>query len=237
MLCNLAGFGLGKIKPGSVGTPVPGYDVQVMSADGELLGPNEEGLIVIRLPLGPGFMPTLWQDDQDFIDTYLSMFDGYYLTGDGGYKDEDNYFYIMGRIDDVINVSGHRLSTGEMEEIVADHPAVAECAVVGIADELKGQRPVGFVVLKDGYEDSVETLEADLVKTIREKVGAIAVFKTVVVVKRLPKTRSGKTLRKVIRKMADGEEFKMPSTIEDPMTLDEIRESLKQMKVGVAFAE
>jgi propionyl-CoA synthetase len=141
----------------------------------------------------------------------------------------------MGRIDDVINVSGHRLSTGEMEEIVADHPAVAECAVVGIADELKGQRPVGFVVLKDGYEDAVETLEQDLVKTIREKVGAIAVFKTVVVVKRLPKTRSGKTLRKVIRKMADGEQFKMPSTIEDPKTLDEIRENLKQMKVGVAF--
>ena len=237
MLCNLAGFGLGKIKPGSVGTPVPGYDVQVMNADGELLGPNEEGLIVIRLPLGHGFMPTLWQDDEDFITTYLSMFEGYYLTGDGGYKDEDNYFYIMGRIDDVINVSGHRLSTGEMEEIVADHPAVAECAVVGIADELKGQRPVGFVVLKDGYEDAVETLEQDLVKTIREKVGAIAVFKTVVVVKRLPKTRSGKTLRKVIRKMADGEEFKMPSTIEDPKTLDEIRENLKQMKVGVAFKE
>jgi len=237
MLCNLAGFGLGEIKPGSVGTPVPGYDVQVMSADGKLLGPNEEGLIVIRLPLGPGFMPTLWQDDEDFITTYLSMFEGYYLTGDGGYKDEDNYFYIMGRIDDVINVSGHRLSTGEMEEIVADHPAVAECAVVGIADELKGQRPVGFVVLKDGYEDAVETLEQDLVKTIREKVGAIAVFKTVVVVKRLPKTRSGKTLRKVIRKMADGEEFKMPSTIEDPKTLEEIRENLKQMKVGVAFKD
>lgn len=237
MLCNLAGFGLGKIKPGSVGRPVPGYDVQVMSADGELLGPDQQGLVVIRLPLGPGFMPTLWQDDQDFIDTYLSPFEGYYLTGDGGYKDQDNYFYIMGRIDDVINVSGHRLSTGEMEEILADHPAVAECAVVGIADELKGQRPVGFVVLKDAHGQAVQTLEQDLVQSIREKVGAIAVFKTVVVVKRLPKTRSGKTLRKVIRKMADGEEFKMPSTIEDPKTLDEIRENLRQMKVGVAFRD
>ncbi len=235
MLCNMAGYGLDKIKPGSVGKPVPGYDIQVISPDGKILGPNEEGLIVIRLPLGPGCLPTLWQDDEDFINSYLSMYEGFYLTGDGGYRDEDNDFYIMGRIDDVINVSGHRLSTGEMEEIVAAHPAVAECAVVGIADDLKGQRPVGFVVIKDGWEDAAETLEDELVKEIRGKVGPIAVFKSVVIVKRLPKTRSGKTLRKVIRKMADGEEFKMPSTIEDPKTIDELRQSMEQKKVGVAF--
>ena len=235
MLCNMAGYGLSPIKPGSVSRPVPGYDVRIVDGNGKVLGPGEEGYVVVKLPLAPGSFPTLWNDDKRFRESYLSHFDGYYMTGDGGYRDEENYFYITGRIDDVINVAGHRLSTSEMEEIVATHPAVAECAVVGIEHQLKGQRPVGMVVLKDGETISQEELEKELVALIREKIGAIAFFKTAIIVNRLPKTRSGKTLRKIIRKMADGQTFDMPSTIEDPVTLDELREYLKKNKVGMAF--
>lgn len=235
MLANMAGLGLKPIKSGSSSTPVPGYDIQIMGENGQILGPNQEGYVVIKLPLAPGCFPTLWKEDERFRKGYLSKFEGYYLTGDGGYKDEDNYFYIMGRVDDVINVSGHRLSTGEMEEIVAANPVVAECAVVGIADKLRGQRPVALVVLKDGRNISREELEAQLVKSIRETIGAIAYFKSAVIVKRLPKTRSGKILRKIIRNIADGVHFEMPSTIDDPMILEEIRDVLHAHKIGAEF--
>lgn len=235
MLANMAGLGLKTIKPGSSSTPVPGYDIQIMGEEGQLLDANMEGYVVIKLPLAPGCLPTLWKDDDRFHKSYLSRFEGFYLTGDGGYKDEDNYFYIMGRVDDVINVSGHRLSTGEMEEIVAANPAVAECAVVGIADKLRGQRPVALVVLKDSKPISQEELEAQLIQSIREKIGAIAYFKSAIIVKRLPKTRSGKILRKIIRNIADGVHFEMPSTIDDPLILEEIRTSLHAYKIGLEF--
>jgi propionyl-CoA synthetase len=235
MLANMAGLGLKPVKPGSSSTPVPGYDIQIMGENGQTLGPHQEGYVVIRLPLAPGCFPTLWKDDERFKKGYLSKFEGYYLTGDGGYKDEDNYFYIMGRVDDVINVSGHRLSTGEMEEIVAANPAVAEGAVVGIADKLRGQRPIALVVLKDRKDISQEVLEKQLIQSVREKIGAIAYFKSAVIVKRLPKTRSGKILRKIIRNIADGAHFEMPSTIDDPLILEEIRDTLKANKIGAEF--
>ncbi len=235
MLANMAGLGLQPIKPGSSCTPVPGYEVQILDEEGQVLGAGEEGYVVVKLPLAPGSLPTLWQDDERFRSAYLDRFEGYYLTGDGGYRDADNYFYIMGRVDDVINVSGHRLSTGEMEEMVAAHPAVAECAVVGIADALRGQRPVALVVLKDRQDISQESLETELVQSIREKIGALACFKSAIIVKRLPKTRSGKILRKIIRKIADSEPFEPPSTIDDPLILDEIRATMKENKLGAEF--
>jgi propionyl-CoA synthetase len=206
-----------------------------MGEDGQILGSHQEGYVVIKLPLAPGCLPTLWKDDERFHKSYLSRFEGYYLTGDGGFKDDDNYFYIMGRVDDVINVSGHRLSTGEMEEIVAADQAVAECAVVGIADKLKGQRPIALVVLKDGKNISQEALESRLIQSVRDKIGAIACFKSAIIVNRLPKTRSGKILRKIIRNIADGVHFEIPSTIDDPMILEEIGDVLKEYKIGSEF--
>ncbi|TVP49970.1 MAG: acetate--CoA ligase [Mongoliibacter sp.] len=235
MLANMAGLGLKTVKPGSSSTPVPGYDIQIMGEDGQILDTHQEGYVVIKLPLGPGCLPSLWKDDERFQKSYLSRFEGYYLTGDGGYKDEENYFYIMGRVDDVINVSGHRLSTGEMEEIVAADPAVAECAVVGIADKLRGQRPVALVVLKDGKDISQAEIEKQLIQSVRDKIGAVAYFKSAILVKRLPKTRSGKILRKIIRNIADGVHFEIPSTIDDPKILDEIREVLRENKIGSEF--
>jgi propionyl-CoA synthetase len=184
-------------------------------------------MIVVKLPLPPANLPTLWQDDQRFLNSYMDPYPGYYLTGDGGYLDEENYVFVMGRVDDVINVAGHRLSTGGMEEILARHPDVAECAVVGAGDDLKGQVPVGMVVLKSGVTRSHEEIIAELVQMVRKDLGAVASFKKAVVVKRLPKTRSGKVLRGTMRKIADGEEFKIPSTIDDPVILDEIGDSLK----------
>lgn len=235
MVANMMGIEAFPIKAGSATKAVAGYEVAVLSEEGQVLIANQEGFIAVKLPLPPGCLPTLWQDDERFIASYLSTFEGYYLTGDGGYKDEDDYVYIMGRIDDVINVAGHRLSTGEMEEIVSSHPAIAECAVVGIADDLRGQRPVGLVVLKDGYELTEEEVENALVALIREKIGAVAFFRNAVVVKRLPKTRSGKILRKTIRKIADGEHYSIPSTIDDPLILTEIHDKLKERGVGIAF--
>lgn len=235
MVANMMGIEAFPIKAGSATKAVAGYEVAVLSEEGQVLIANQEGFIAVKLPLPPGCLPTLWQDDERFISSYLSTFEGYYLTGDGGYKDEDDYVYIMGRIDDVINVAGHRLSTGEMEEIVSSHPAIAECAVVGIADDLRGQRPVGLVVLKDGYELTEEEVENALVALIREKIGAVAFFRNAVVVKRLPKTRSGKILRKTIRKIADGEHYSIPSTIDDPLILTEIHDKLKERGVGIAF--
>jgi len=222
-------------KAGSAGLPVCGYDIEIFSEDGVDLGSNKEGSVVAKLPLPPGCLPTLWNNDERFRKGYLEKFPGYYLTGDGGHKDDDGYFYIMGRIDDVINVAGHRLSTGQMEELVAMHESVAECAVVGISDELRGQRPVALVLLKDGTSIEEKKLEEELIATIREKIGAVAFFKNATIVKRLPKTRSGKILRKIICHIADGVEYSMPSTIDDPLILTEISDKLKERKIGMAF--
>lgn len=237
MVASMVGYGIMPAKPGSAGKPVCGYKVEILGEEGQELAPGQEGYVAVKLPLPPGCLPTLWQDDERFRKSYLERFPGYYMTGDGGYIDEDGYVYIMGRIDDVINVSGHRLSTGEMEEMVASHTAVAECAVVGIGDDLRGQRPVGLVVLKDGQDITEEQLELELVAYIRERIGAVAYFKNVLVVKRLPKTRSGKILRKIIRNIADGEPYAIPSTIDDPAILTEIHDSLKQKGVGNAFLQ
>lgn len=217
-------------KAGSAGKPICGFDIQILGEDGLPLDAGQEGYVAIRLPLPPGCLPTLWNDDANFSSSYLQQFPGYYATGDGGYKDADGYFYIMGRVDDVMNVSGHRLSTGEMEEIIAGYPPIAECAVVGVANELRGQVPVAFVVLKDGMPFDEPVIEKDLVDIIRDKIGALAVFKTALLVKRLPKTRSGKILRKTMRLIADDKPYSIPSTIDDPAILDEIKAALQHKK-------
>jgi propionyl-CoA synthetase len=237
MVATLMGRDHQPSKAGSAGQPVPGYDVRILSEDGRELIANQEGFIAVKLPLPPGCLPTLWNDHERYVRGYLTHFPGYYVTGDGGYYDEDGYLYVMGRVDDVINVAGHRLSTGEMEELLAGHAAVAECAVVGIADDLRGQVPVGLVVRKDGATLDDASLERELVALIRDKIGAVAVFRQAVVVKRLPKTRSGKILRKTIRNIADGEHYAIPSTIEDPVVLTEIHDGLKERGIGKAFNE
>ena len=214
-------------RAGSPSFPVPGYDLRIFDDDGNELGPDAEGNVVIKGPLPPGNLPTIWGDHSRFVDAYWSRYPGFYLTGDGGYRDADGYVYIMGRVDDVMNVAGHRLSTGELEEVVAAHPAVAECAVVGIADEDKGQVPLGLVLLKDGVNAEPSALEAELIEMVRRRVGAFANFKRALVVPRLPKTRSGKILRQIIRKIADGEAYEPPSTIDDPAILDEIETALR----------
>ena len=203
------------IKPGSPTRPMPGWDVRVLDASGRPVPPGEDGAIVIKLPLPPGALPTLWNDDERFVASYLAAFPGYYLTGDGGHIDDDGYVFVMGRTDDVINVAGHRLSTGGMEEALAAHPDVAECAVIGVADELKGQVPRGFVVLKAGVDRPEEELRSELVALVRERIGAVASFRDVAVVPALPKTRSGKILRKTMRGIADGAEEPVPSTIDE----------------------
>ncbi len=211
-------------KPGSPTMPVPGYDVRIVdSGTGADLPPGATGEIVVRLPLPPGCLPTLWGDDDRFVESYLTQHPGAYLTGDGGYRDSDGYLYVMGRTDDVINVAGHRLSTGEMEEVLASHPAVAECAVIGVNDQLKGQVPRGFVVLKAGVGTDPATVSAELVQLIRDRIGPVAGLRRVDVVPALPKTRSGKILRKTMRGIADGRQEPVPSTIEDPAVLDTMR--------------
>ena len=220
------------VKNGSPTVAMPGYNVQVLDDEGNTCKPGETGNIVIHLPLPPSCLPTLWNDNDRFKQSYLSRYDGYYLTGDEGIKDEDNYIFVMGRTDDVINVAGHRLSTGEMEELIAGHPAVAECAVTGIDDELRGQVPVGFVVLKDGVEMSQEQMQKELVDIIRRDIGAVAYFRQSGIVKRLPKTRSGKILRKTIRKLAVETEVSVPPTIDDPVILDEIRDVMRERGIG-----
>ncbi|HHN64553.1 MAG TPA: propionyl-CoA synthetase [Nitrospirae bacterium] len=217
------------VKPGSSTKPVPGFNVKILDEKGNEIGPDQEGIVAIKLPLPPGTLPTLWKKDDRFVESYLKPLPGYYYTSDSGFIDKEGYVWIMGRIDDIINVSGHRLSTGEMEEVVAKHPAVAECAVVGVADPLKGQLPLGLVVLKAGVDSDHERIVSDLVFMVRDQIGPIACFKQAVVVKRLPKTRSGKILRGVIRKIANGEEYRMPSTIDDPAILGEIEQSLKSI--------
>ncbi len=215
------------VKPGSSTKPVPGFDIRVLDSQGNTLGPGQEGLVTVRLPLPPGTLPTLWKADERFLQTYLNTFPGYYFTADGGFKDEEGYVFIMGRVDDVINVAGHRLSTGEMEEIISYHPDVAECAVIGVADSLKGQLPLGLVVLKAGTRKEPGEIKKDLVELMRNKIGPIACYKETAVVNRLPKTRSGKVLRSIMRKIADAEEYKIPSTIDDPSILGEIEEALR----------
>jgi propionyl-CoA synthetase len=213
---------------GSTNKPIPGYDIRVLDGDGSELPAGESGNICVRLPMPPGVAWSIWNQPQRFAEAYLSLFPGYYHTGDGGYVDDDGYVFITGRTDDVINVSGHRLSTGEMEEVVSGHPAVAECAVIGVQDALKGQLPVGLVVLKSGEDIGAAALEAELVQLVRDQVGALACFRRVLVVQRLPKTRSGKILRAILRKIAVGESYKTPSTIDDESILPEISSAMQQ---------
>ncbi|MEP3430586.1 MAG: propionyl-CoA synthetase [Roseibium sp.] len=227
MVGNPLGLGALPVKPGSPTVPLPGYDVRVLDDAGHPLGPNTLGNIVVKLPLPPGALPTLWNADQRFFDAYLAEFPGFYKTADAGVIDDDGYLSIMARTDDIINVAGHRLSTGGMEEVLATHKDVAECAVIGIADKLKGQLPCGFVVLKAGVDRSYDDIERELVRLVREKIGPVAAFKIAITVDRLPKTRSGKILRGTMRQIADGEEYKMPATIDDPAILDEITDALK----------
>ncbi|MBX2870890.1 MAG: acetate--CoA ligase [Saprospiraceae bacterium] len=236
MIGNMTGVELQPTKPGSAGQAVCGYSFSIFNEEGLELGPNEEGYLGIKYPLAPGALANLWQDTTRFKSAYLEKFPGYYLSGDGAYKDEDGFIFITGRTDDVINVAGHRLSTAEMEEVVAAHPAIAECAVIGIADELKGQVPVGFVVVKAGVDLAADTLEAELIQMVRDKVGAVASFKRATIAQKLPKTRSGKILRKVMRYIADGKSFNTPSTIEDLSVLDQLRELMKKQRIGQAFS-
>ncbi len=217
------------VKPGSATKPMPGYDVHILDENGSDAARGHNGAIAVKLPLPPGCLPTLYQDDATFERAYLMRYPGFYLTGDGGFFDEDGYLSIMGRIDDVINVAGHRLSTGAMEEILASHRDVAECAVVGVNDQLKGEVPVGFVVLKSGVQREEKELVQELVNLVRERIGPVAFFKQAAVVPKLPKTRSGKILRGTIRKIADGIEYQMPATIEDPGAIDDMTRILKSL--------
>ncbi|MCB1616183.1 MAG: AMP-binding protein, partial [Pseudomonadales bacterium] len=228
---NMVGIECLPGKPGSACVPSPGFDVQILDDDGRQLPAGEQGNIVVKLPLPPACLPGIWHDFPRYRHYYLDPFPGYYLSGDGGYLDEDGYLFVMGRIDDVINVAGHRLSTGRIEEVVGDHPAVAECAVIGIQDELKGQVPIAFVLLKDGVDTSLDVITAELVQKTRDEIGAINSLKNVYVVSRLPKTRSGKILRKVMRQIFNGEDYVAPSTIDDPNSLDEIR-ALAEVSAG-----
>lgn len=228
IVANLRGLEPMEIKPGSPTVPVPGYDVQILDQQGEQVGADTEGAICIKLPMPPGTLPTLWRDDDRYVSSYLAAVEGYYLSGDGGYVDADGYVYVMGRTDDVINVAGHRLSTGSIEAVLAAHTAVAECAVIGVADSMKGQLPRALVVLKSGAEIDADTLRAELVQLVRDEVGAVAAFREVEVVSGLPKTRSGKILRRTMREIADGKDATVPSTIEDPAVLDALRPVLRQ---------
>jgi len=220
------------IKPGSPTRAVPGYDVRVLGDDGQEVPDGDIGSIMIRLPLPPGTLPTLWGDDQRFIDAYLSAYPGWYLTGDAGYRDTDGYLWIMSRIDDIINTAGHRLSTGAMEEVLAAHQDVAEAAVIGAHDDLKGELPVGLVVLKSGVTHAHEAIKEDLVRMVRERIGPVAAFKKVAIVDRLPKTRSGKVLRATMRNIADGKDYNVPATIDDPVILDEVTDALRSIGYG-----
>ncbi|MDF2766566.1 MAG: hypothetical protein K0S81_3561 [Rhodospirillales bacterium] len=220
------------VKHGSPTKAVPGWDVRVLDADGKPAAPGAIGALVCKLPLPPGTLPTLWNAHERYRKSYLDRFPGFYETADAGMVDEDGYIYVMARTDDIINVAGHRLSTGAMEEVLASHPDVAECAVIGVADPIKGQVPLGFLVLKAGVKRPPADIEAEVVKLVRERIGPVAAFKTATVVKRLPKTRSGKILRGTMQKIADAEDYRMPATIDDPAILDEIRQSLE----GVGYA-
>lgn len=222
---NCVGLGKFPVKPGSCAKPVPGYDVRILDEEANEVSTDQIGNIAIKLPLPPGCLPTLWNNDSGYREAYLNAFPGYYTTADAGFKDEDGYLWVMSRTDDIINVAGHRLSTGGMEEVLSFHPDVAECAVMGVADEIKGEVPFGAVVLKAGVERPDHEIIQELIQMVREKIGAIASFKTAAIVKRLPKTRSGKILRGTMKKIADGVEYRMPATLDDPAILDEITET------------
>jgi len=233
IVANPMGLELLPVKPGSPTVPMPGYEVHCVDEGGRQVPAGTMGAIVLKLPLPPCALPTLWQAEERFKEAYLTAFPGYYNTSDAGFIDQDGYVFIMGRTDDIINVAGHRLSTGGMEEVLASHPAVAECAVVGIRDALKGEQPCGFVVLKSGVSQNPDVIERELVALIRDKIGPVAAFKLALTVGRLPKTRSGKILRATMKKIADGEDYAMPATIEDPAVLDEIGTVLKGRGLGV----
>src|SRR2546421_1162316 len=225
---NCVGLGMLPVKAGSPTKAVPGYEVRVLDDDNRELAPGQLSSIALKLPLAPGCLPTLWNNDAGDEKSYLAKHPGHYLTGDAGYRDEAGYLYIMSRVDDIINVAGHRLSTGAMEEVLAGHPDVAECAVVGVADDIKGEVPVGFVVTKAGVTKTDAEITRELVERVREQIGPVAAFKTALVVKRLPKTRSGKILRGTMKRIADGQDYTLPATIDDPATLGEITEALQQ---------
>ena len=227
IVANMMGLEALPIKAGSPTVPVPGYDIHVLDEEGENVPAGTEGAIAIKLPLPPCTLPTLWKDDERFVESYLTRYPGYYLTGDGGHLDEDGYLFVMGRTDDVINVAGHRLSTGALEEAVAGHPDVAECAVIGVNDTLKGQVPRGFVVLKAAVDRDPETIRRELVDRVREQVGAVASLREIDIVGGLPKTRSGKILRRTMRGIAEGRDEAVPSTIDDPAVLDAMRPVLR----------
>jgi len=233
MVANCLGIEPLPVKHGSPTKAVPGWDVRVLDANQNETKRGDIGAIVCKLPLPPGCLPTLWNADERFKKAYLNAYPGYYQTGDAGFIDADDYVYIMSRTDDIINVAGHRLSTGAMEEVLAAHPEVAECAVIGVADDLKGQVPLGFLVLKAGAKTAVAAVVADVVRMVRERIGPVAAFKTATVVKRLPKTRSGKILRGTMQKIADGKDYKAPATIDDPAILGEIAEALR----GLGYAK
>jgi propionyl-CoA synthetase len=232
IVANCIGLGMLPVKYGSPTRAVPGYDVQVVDDDCRPVAPGAIGNLVLKLPLPPGCLPTLWNNDDGYVQSYLRQFPGYYKTADAGYKDEDGYLFVMSRTDDIINVAGHRLSTGGVEEVLSGHPDVAECAVIGVADPVKGEVPVGFVVLKAGVTRPDAEIVAELVQRVRERIGPVASFKVALVVKRLPKTRSGKILRGTMKKIADGEEYRLPATIDDPAILPEIAAAL----AGLSYA-
>lgn len=233
MLANMVGVALENVKPGSATFPVCGYHIQILTEDGELAPSSSEGYVAVKLPLPPGTLTSLWGNTERFKKGYLERFPGYYFSGDGGYQDEDGYFFITGRVDDIINVAGHRLSTAEMEEIVASHSAVAECAVFGVHCELKGQKPLGLVVLKSGEIVDEKTIQKEIIKDVRREIGAVASFREVLIVQRLPKTRSGKILRKLLRHIADDLNYNVPSTIDDPDIINEIAWVYKTHQIGI----
>lgn len=232
MLANMVGVGIQKVKPGSATLPVCGYDIQILSEEGEIQSANQEGYVAVKLPLPPGNLKNIWGNPERFKAGYLEKFSGYYFSGDGGFKDDDGYVFITGRVDDVINVAGHRLSTAEMEEVVASHTSVAECAVIGINDDLKGQIPLALAVTKTDNGIAESVIQGEIVQDVRKHIGAVASLKQVILVNRLPKTRSGKILRKLLRSIADKDDFKIPSTIDDPVIIDEIQSVFKSHKVG-----
>ena len=233
MLANMVGVELLPVKPGSASVPVCGFDIQILNELGTAVKPNVEGYVTVKLPLPPGCLKNLWGNPERFKIGYLTKFPNYYFSGDGGYKDEDGYVFITGRVDDIINVAGHRLSTAEMEEIVASHSAVAECAVFGIHCDLKGQKPLGLVVLKSGENYNEAQVCTEIIQNVKQEIGAVASFKDVFVVKRLPKTRSGKILRKLLRHICDDLEYNIPSTIDDPEIISEIEHIYKLNKIGI----
>ncbi|WP_431134515.1 acetate--CoA ligase [Psychroserpens mesophilus] len=233
MLANMAGVELQAVKPGSAGFPVCGYDIQILNEEGEKVSDGSEGYVAVKLPLPPGTLSNLWKNPKRFKSGYLDRFPGYYFSGDGGYKDEDGYVFITGRVDDIINVAGHRLSTAEMEEVVASHKSVAECAVFGVHCELKGQKPLGLIVLKTGVVLSEQEIQKEIIKNIRHEIGAVASFRDVLIVNRLPKTRSGKILRKLLRNIADEQQYNIPSTIDDVAIINEIKTVYQTHYIGI----